>query len=524
MARPRKVPDRQPTVPIRLGYGGKYHARIRVGTLPNGRADIRHCEGPDEESVRAKVFALEDAMAAKAVPKPGRMTVERWFTHWLDVIAPVSGKHGEPLDPNTIGGYRSMLRTWVFPGYGRVELAVFDTMHLDEIYAAMKAGRDGGKPLAPTSISRNHAVLRRGLEVALQRGLVARNVAAARDNPGSTKARKRRLPSHAEARRVVEVIGKRRNALRWKVGLAIGPRQGEALALRWPYVLWDDNAVDIAWQVQRRVWAHGCGDRAACARASCRTARCAAGPRWAHGCADERVCKGKPAYCPRRREAAPCLRHTRACPEPCPPGCEGHARHCPERTGGGLVFTRPKTARGEEMYEDGDEYEDDQVHPVSLPKSLMAELREHERQQAWDRDAAGEAWEDHGLVFCTSVGRPIDPADDRQDWKSILREAGLREAGTHLMRHIAATMLIDLGVPIEIIQQVLGHTSIHTTRRYIRVSLGLTRRAADAMGRALFGEPEPVPEPDGNNRGSGRASDGRADYRRRRQVRRVAQN
>lgn len=520
MARPRKN-TRQPSVPIQLGPDGRtWHGYIVVGTRPDGSPDRRHREGRSWEAVAAKIFELEDALAARTVPKLGRMTVERWFTHWLDVIAPVSGRHGEPLDPNTVGGYRSMLRTWVFPAYGRIELAVFDTMHLDEIYAAMKAGREGGKPLMPTSISRNHAILRRGLEVALQRGLVARNVAAQRDNPGSTKARRKKLPSHAEARRVVEVIGKRRNALRWKVGLAIGPRQGEVLAIRWPYVLWSDDAVDIAWQIQRRTWVHGCGDRAGCARKHCRTLRCAAGPRWGHGCADEQQCKGKPAYCPRRREDAPCLRHTRACPEPCPPGCQGHAKDCPSRRGGGLVFTRPKTARGEEEYEDGDEYEDEHVHPVSLPRSLMAELREHEKAQAFEREAAGEAWRDYALVFCTEGGRPIDPADDREDWKSILREAGLREAGTHLMRHIAATMLIDLGVPIEIIQQVLGHTSIHTTRRYIRVSLGLTRRAADAMGAALFGE-EPAAD---DSARSARILHGRARRERLMRRRGVAQN
>lgn len=521
MARPRKVKDRQPTVEIKLGYRGKFHARIEVGKLPDGTADIRHCEGPTWEAVAAKVFKLEDAMAAKDVPKPGRpMTVRAWVTHYLDVIAPVSGKDGEPLDPNTINGYRSMFAVWVLPRYGWIELPAFETTHLDEIYADMKKGRDGGRPLAPTSISRNHSIIRRCLEVAMQRGIVTRNVASARDNPGSTKARKKRPPSIEQARRVVEVIETRPNKLRWKVGLAIGPRQGEVLGLRWPYVLWADDAVDIAWQIQFRTWSHGCADVVACARQFCRTGPCTYGPRWEHGCDDEARCKGKPAYCSRRRERDPCLRHRRECPPPCAPGCTGHAKDCPSRRGGGLVFTRPKTARGEELYEDGDEDEDDLTHPVGLPRVLMDELRVHEKEQAAQRDRAGELWEEYGLVFCQDNGKPIWPAQDRADWKSILREAGLREAGTHMMRHIAATMLIDLGVRIEIVQQVLGHTDIRTTRRYIRISLGLTRQAADAMGQALFGEKSV----DGNSGSSGRGSDGRSRWERRRHRRGVAQN
>lgn len=515
MARPRKN-TRQPSVPVQLGPDGKWHSWIVVGTRPDGSPDRRHREGRSWQAVADKILKLEDEMAAGAVTKPGRPdTVEAWYTHWLDVIAPVSGRGGRPLDPNTIAGYRSMLRVWVFPRYGRLPLTAFDTHHLDEIYAAMTHGTDGRRALLPTSILRNHSIIRRGLEVALQRGKVVRNPAALIDNPGSTKARKKKLPDVHVARQIVQAIyGLRRNRARWLVGLTIGPRQGEVLGLRWPYVRWDLEAVDIAWQLQRRAWEHGCADPVACASAKCRTAPCAAGPRWAHGCADEVLCKGKPAYCPRRQREADCVRHPNGCPPLCPPGCTGHAAECPDRRGGGLVFVRPKTVDELDQV-DGDDGEDP-VHLVALPTALMAELREHELLQAFEREAAGQAWEEHGLVFCQPNGRPIDPGADRAELKAILAQFGITRGGTHLLRHLAATMLIDMGVPIEVVQQVLGHSDIRTTRKYVQVSTGLTRRAAAAMGQAFFGE---VPA-----QGSARILHGRTHRVREARRGRVAQN
>lgn len=47
-------------------------------------------------------------------------------------------------------------------------------------------------------------------------------------------------------------------------------------------------------------------------------------------------------------------------------------------------------------------------------------------------------------------------------------------------------MLLDEGVDIAIVQEVLGHSSIQQTRKYLRVSLGLTRRAADRMEERLY--------------------------------------
>ena len=59
---------------------------------------------------------------------------------------------------------------------------------------------------------------------------------------------------------------------------------------------------------------------------------------------------------------------------------------------------------------------------------------------------AASLWQNHDIVFAQENGRPIDPRADWQEWSDILAEAGIPHAGTHTMRHSAATIALDQGV------------------------------------------------------------------------------
>ncbi len=58
------------------------------------------------------------------------------------------------------------------------------------------------------------------------------------------------------------------------------------------------------------------------------------------------------------------------------------------------------------------------------------------------RLAAGNQWQDLGLVFSQPDGRPIDPKRDWKDWKALLQAADVRDARVHDARHTAATLLL----------------------------------------------------------------------------------
>lgn len=57
----------------------------------------------------------------------------------------------------------------------------------------------------------------------------------------------------------------------------------------------------------------------------------------------------------------------------------------------------------------------------------------------------------------------------------------------HILRHTAATLALESGVPVEDVKELLGHRNIDTTLRYIRNRdvLASTRRAARMLGQAL---------------------------------------
>jgi site-specific recombinase XerD len=66
--------------------------------------------------------------------------------------------------------------------------------------------------------------------------------------------------------------------------------------------------------------------------------------------------------------------------------------------------------------------------------------------------------------------------------------AGIEHVGTHGMRHSAATIGLDEGTALAVVQELLGHSDIRVTRGYTHVSSALARDGADRVSRALFGE------------------------------------
>jgi site-specific recombinase XerD len=68
----------------------------------------------------------------------------------------------------------------------------------------------------------------------------------------------------------------------------------------------------------------------------------------------------------------------------------------------------------------------------------------------------------------------------------MLRMAGLRNARPHDARHTAATLLLEQGVDIQVVQEILGHSSLAVTKRYTHVTSKLAEDAATRMGQALW--------------------------------------
>ena len=75
----------------------------------------------------------------------------------------------------------------------------------------------------------------------------------------------------------------------------------------------------------------------------------------------------------------------------------------------------------------------------------MAALKAHRALQASEKLNAGPLWQDHGLIFSSEIGTPIDPANLRRTFGRIAGRAGLDGAFPYLLRHTAVSLLLDDG-------------------------------------------------------------------------------
>jgi integrase/recombinase XerD len=90
-------------------------------------------------------------------------------------------------------------------------------------------------------------------------------------------------------------------------------------------------------------------------------------------------------------------------------------------------------------------------------------------------------------LFHNRRGRPLTAQCLRLRLHSLARRSRLERVTPHMLRHTAATLLLERGVDIRFVQRLLGHASIATTQIYTHVSDTALRDAlvrADVM-RAL---------------------------------------
>ena len=93
--------------------------------------------------------------------------------------------------------------------------------------------------------------------------------------------------------------------------------------------------------------------------------------------------------------------------------------------------------------------------------------------------------------------RPITKDAVEAACQKALRLSGLSKPVTpHSLRHAFAVHLLESGTDLRTIQLLLGHRSLATTARYLRIAttkVCATRSPLDLLPRPAAAEPEPVP-------------------------------
>lgn len=75
-------------------------------------------------------------------------------------------------------------------------------------------------------------------------------------------------------------------------------------------------------------------------------------------------------------------------------------------------------------------------------------------------------------IFYGTEGRPLSYEASRSAFHKCLSKAGLSHKGytLHCLRHTFASELLNAGMRLECLQQLLGHSTIEMTRRYARLT------------------------------------------------------
>lgn len=143
------------------------------------------------------------------------------------------------------------------------------------------------------------------------------------------------------------------------------------------------------------------------------------------------------------------------------------------RIGGKLTVTEPKSARSR------------RVLPLSPVTAAL--LSGQRKAQTAERLRAGSQWADTGHVFTTETGQPVDPRNLYRVVQIAAARAGLKDVGVHSLRHSAATAMLEAGVNIKAVSDLLGHSSVsitgdiygHTSDDSARAAVA---RLSEAMG------------------------------------------
>ncbi|MFF1482054.1 tyrosine recombinase XerC [Streptomyces sp. NPDC058301] len=134
---------------------------------------------------------------------------------------------------------------------------------------------------------------------------------------------------------------------------------------------------------------------------------------------------------------------------------------------------------------------------LALPGRAIDALKVHRERQARQRVAAGDRWQEHGLVFTSAEGTQLTAADMRRELRLILDrvpEIKADEWTTRELRTSFVSILSDKGLPLEEISRLVGHSSTTVTeevyRKQIRPVIQTGAVAMDDIFRAPA-SPEP---------------------------------
>ena len=139
---------------------------------------------------------------------------------------------------------------------------------------------------------------------------------------------------------------------------------------------------------------------------------------------------------------------------------------------GTFVYSEPKTVKAKRA--------------VALSPTSCLMLRAHKERQEADAEMFGQTVGLDTLVFSHRDGSPVRPDAVTKAFRRIARQAWLPGVRLHDLRHTHASLLLQQGVNIKVIQERLGHANVQITLdTYSHLLPGLQESAVVVFDTAM---------------------------------------
>jgi len=114
-----------------------------------------------------------------------------------------------------------------------------------------------------------------------------------------------------------------------------------------------------------------------------------------------------------------------------------------------LIFQPPKTPKSQRT--------------IPMTGDMIKVLKAHKAKQNEEKLFFGAAYHNENLVFCSEDGKRIWPRHFNRQYTLLLKKAGIPHKKPHTMRHTCASLLLEAGEELKVVQEILGHSRIGTT-------------------------------------------------------------
>lgn len=103
---------------------------------------------------------------------------------------------------------------------------------------------------------------------------------------------------------------------------------------------------------------------------------------------------------------------------------------------------------------------------LRVPEVVMAEVKKRKLLIEKNKEMQGDEYSDRDYISCQENGKLHSVTALNNALTKLCSRSGLPHLTVHGLRHMYATILIEMGVPLIKISALLGHSSVHTTFEY----------------------------------------------------------